>query len=77
MLRDAVGGGGAADQEALKTEYRRLLKDRAALQEAVNTEMARWDGAGQKPAALVEAEAKRDALDIQLARVADKVRFCS
>jgi hypothetical protein len=65
----------AVDQEALKTEYRRLLKDRAALQETVNTEMERWDGKGQKPLTLVEAEAKRDALDIELVRVADKVRF--
>ena len=45
------------------------------LQESVNIETACWDGKGQKPAALAEAEAKRDALDIELARVADKVRF--
>jgi DNA-binding protein H-NS len=45
------------------------------LQEAVNTETACWDGKGQKPDTLAEAEAKRDALDIELAKVADKVRF--
>jgi DNA-binding protein H-NS len=63
------------DQDALKTEYGRLLKERAVFQKIVNTEMARWDGQGQKPAALAEAESSRDALDIELARVADKVRF--
>jgi hypothetical protein len=65
----------ADDQEALKKEYRRLLKERAALQEAVNTETACWDGKGEKPASLVEAEVKRDAIDVELARVADRVRF--
>jgi hypothetical protein len=65
----------AVDQNALKTEYRRLLKERAALQATVNTETERWNGKGQKPSALIEAEAKRDALDIEMARVADKVRF--
>jgi DNA-binding protein H-NS len=65
----------ADDQQALKTEYGRLLRERAALQEAVNTETACWDGKGQKPATLAEAEARRDALDIELAKVADKVRF--
>jgi hypothetical protein len=63
------------DQQALKTEYGRLLRERAALQEAVNTETACWDGKGQKPVALAEAETKRDALDIELARVADNARF--
>ena len=65
----------ADDQEALKAEYRRLLKERAVFQKTVNNETARWNGRGQKPAALVEAEASRDALDIELAKVADKVRF--
>jgi hypothetical protein len=65
----------AQDQESLKAEYGRLLKVRAALQEAVNTETARWNGKGHKPVALTDAEAKRDELDIELARVTDKVRF--
>jgi hypothetical protein len=63
------------DQEALKTEYRRLLQERAACLEQVSTEMAIWDGKGVKPARLAAAEAKRDSVDIELARVADKVRF--
>ena len=37
------------DQEALKTEYRRLLKERAVLKERLNTEAARWNGKGEKP----------------------------
>ena len=63
-----------AAEDALKTEYGRLLKERAALQEIVNTETAKWDGRGQKPVRLADAEAKRDTLDIELARVADKFR---
>jgi hypothetical protein len=39
----------ADDQQNQKAEYSRLLKVRAALQEAVNTETAYWDGKGQKP----------------------------
>ena len=65
----------AIDQEALKTEYRRLSNERAVFQKIVNTESASWSGQGQKPAALAQAEASRDALDIELARVADKVKF--
>jgi hypothetical protein len=62
------------DHEALKSEYGRLLKQRAALQEIVNIETAKWDGRSQRPVKLTEAEARRDALDIELARVADKFR---
>ena len=65
----------ADDQHALKTEYRRLLKERAMFQQRVNAETAAWDGNGEKAAKLVAAEADRAALDIELARVADKVRF--
>lgn len=63
------------DQEGLKIEYSRRLEERAACLGQVNTELAKWDGNGEKPAALAAAEAKRDAIDIELARVADKVRF--
>ena len=62
------------DQEFLKAEYRRLRNKRTALQDIVNSETAKWDGKGQKPLALSEAEASRDALDVELARIADKVR---
>jgi hypothetical protein len=48
---------------------------RAPWQEAVNKPSDWWDGKGQKPSALTEAESKRDELDIELAKVADKVRF--
>jgi hypothetical protein len=65
----------ADDQDALKTEYRRLLKVRAVFQQQVNAETEAWDGKGEKPKALAEAEANRDAMDIELARIADKVRF--
>jgi hypothetical protein len=63
------------DQEKLKTEYRRLSKERAVYQQLVNSEAALWDGKGEKPIKLADAEASRDALDIEMARVADKVRF--
>jgi hypothetical protein len=59
---DAAGRGWdilmANHQQTLKTEYGRLLREeRAALQEAVNTETACWDGKGHKPVAPAEAEA--------------------
>ena len=62
------------DQEALKTEYRRLSKERARCQQLVNSEAALWDGKGDKPTRLVNAEADRDAIDLALARIADKIR---
>jgi len=65
----------ADDQEALKAEYRRLAKERGVFQRIVNEQMALWNGQGQKPDALTDAETSRDALDIELARVADKMRF--
>ena len=63
------------DQEALKTEYRRLSKERAIYQQQVNSETALWNGKGEKPAKLADAEATRDAIDIAMARVADKFKF--
>ena len=63
------------DQEALKTEYRRLAKERAARQQIVNGEAALWNGKGEKPVKLRNAETNRDSIDIAMARVADKVRF--
>ena len=63
------------DQEALKTEYRRLSKERAIYQQLVNSETALWNGKGEKPVKLANAEADRDAIDHAMARVADKVRF--
>ena len=63
------------DQEALKIKYRHLLKKRAVFQQLVNAETDAWNGKGQKPQALAVAEANRDALDIELAKVADRVRF--
>ena len=63
------------DQAALKAEYRRLLKERKVFQERVNTEILAWNGKGEKPAALATAEAERDSLDVELARIADRVRF--
>jgi hypothetical protein len=65
----------ADDQEALRKEYGRLLKERVVFREMINTAAATWDGKGQKPNALLEAEAKRDTIDIELARIADKARF--
>ena len=65
----------ADDQDALKAEYRRLAKERSGYQQLVNAEAARWDGNGSKPAALAEAEARRDAMDHELARLADKIRL--
>ena len=63
------------DQEALKTEYRRLLKERKVFQELINNDTDAWNGKGEKPSALATAEAQRDALDLELARIADRVRF--
>jgi hypothetical protein len=63
------------DQDALKTEYNRLSKERAIYQRLVNSETALWNGKGEKPIKLANAEATRDAIDLAMARVADKVRF--
>jgi hypothetical protein len=63
------------DQDALKTEYRRLSKERAIYQQLVNSEAALWNGKGEKPTKLADAEATRDSIDIAMARVADKVRL--
>jgi hypothetical protein len=41
----------------------------------VNTEADAWDRKGEKPSALVTAEAQRDELDVELAKIADRVRF--
>jgi hypothetical protein len=63
------------EQDHLKAEYRRLAKERSGCQQLLNAEAARWDGKGSKPAALAEAEAKRDAMDHELARIADKIKL--
>ncbi len=63
------------DQEALKTEFRRLSKERAIYQQLVNSETALWNGEGEKPVKLANAEATRDSIDLAMARVADKVRL--
>ena len=65
----------ANDQDELRKEYRRLAGRRAALQRLVNDEQTKWNGRGEKPAALVEAERHRDDADIELARVADKIKL--
>ena len=62
------------DQEALKQEYRRLLGKRAAFRDVVIREQTSWDGREPKPEAMAEAERQRDDVDIELARIADRIR---
>jgi hypothetical protein len=64
----------ADDQEALKTEYKRLLGKRAVFRDIVIREQASWDGQEPKPEAMAEAERQRDDVDIELARIADRIR---
>lgn len=62
------------DQEALKQEYKRLLGKRAVFRDIVIREQASWDGQEPKPEAMAEAERERDNVDIELARIADRIR---
>jgi hypothetical protein len=62
------------DQEALKKEYKRLLGKRAAFRDVVIREQASWDGQEPKPEAMAEAERQRDNVDIELARIADRIK---
>jgi len=62
------------DQDALKQEYKQLLKKRAVFRDVVIREQASWDGQEPKPEAMAEAERKRDDVDIELARIADRIR---
>lgn len=62
------------DQEALKQEYKRLLGKRAVFRDVVIREQASWDGQEPKPEAMAEAERERDNVDIELARIADRIR---
>ena len=62
------------DQDALKKEYKRLLGKRAAFRDIVIREQASWDGQEPKPEAMAEAERQRDDVDIELARIADRIR---
>jgi hypothetical protein len=64
----------ADDQDELRQEYRRLAGRRAEFQQLVNQEQTKWNGRGEKPVALLEAERHRDDADIELARVADKIK---
>ena len=65
----------ASDQDQLRNEYRRLAAIRAKFQQLVNQEQTKWNGRGDKPAALVDAERHRDDADVELARVADKIKL--
>jgi len=62
------------DQEALKSEYKRLLGKRTAFRDVIIREQASWDGQEPKPEAMAEAERQRDDVDIELARIADRIR---
>jgi hypothetical protein len=62
------------DQDALKQEYKRLVGKRTVFRDIVIREQASWDGQEPKPEAMAEAERQRDDLDIELARIADRIR---
>jgi hypothetical protein len=64
----------ASNQDELRKEYSRMAGRRAKFQHLVNQEQAKWNGGGEKPTGLMEAERHRDAADIDLAKVADKIR---
>jgi len=70
----APDGAETHDQEALKQEYRRLLGKRAGFRDAVLREQSSWDGRSPKPDAMAEAERQRDDVDIELARIADRIK---
>lgn len=62
------------DQEELKKEYKRLLGKRAVFRDIIIREQASWDGQEPKPEAMAEAERQRDDVDIELARIADRIK---
>jgi hypothetical protein len=62
------------DQDALKQEYKTLLGKRAAFRDIVIREQASWDGQEPKPEAMADAEQQRNNIDIELARIADRIR---
>jgi hypothetical protein len=64
----------ANDQDELRKEYGQIAGRRAKFQQCVNQEQTKWNGRGEKPAALLEAERHRDDADIELAKVADKIK---
>lgn len=70
----ALAPAGTDDQDALKKEYKQLLGKRATFRDAIIREQASWDGREPKPEAMAEAERQRDAVDIELARIADRIR---
>ena len=70
----ALAAAETDDQEELKQEYKRLLGKRAVFRDIVICEQASWDGQEPKPEAMAEAERKRDDVDIELARIADRIR---
>ena len=70
----AVAAVETDDQEELKQEYKRLLGKRAVFRDIVIREQASWDGREPKPEAMADAERKRDDVDIELARIADRIR---
>jgi hypothetical protein len=70
----ALNAAEADDQEALKNEYKRLLAKRAGFRDVVIREQTSWDGQEPKPEAMAEAERQRDNVDIELARIADRIR---
>lgn len=63
------------DQGLLKQEYKRLLAKRATFRDVVIREQTSWDGKTPKPAAMVDAERARDEVDIELARIGDRIRI--
>jgi hypothetical protein len=64
-----------SDQNEIRKQYKIVAGRRSLLQQVVNQEQAKWDGRNEKPIALVEAERLRDDADIELARVADKIKL--
>ena len=63
------------DQDQLRKEYGRLAAIRSKFQQLVNQEQKKWNGRGDKPVALLDAERHRVDADIELARVADKIKL--
>lgn len=63
------------DQDALKQEYKRLAEKRKAYRDIVIREQASWDGREPKPDAMADAERQRDDIDIELARIADRIKI--
>jgi hypothetical protein len=63
------------DQAKLKAEYRRVAARRREWQQIVNEETAKWNGRDPKPDALLDAERNRDDADVDLARLADRIKL--